>query len=77
MSGLEIAESYWEPPDHPEAEAYMARCEANRRYQCEDCWAFVSKAAGDRQMMSRSYYDDRGVSCEPGKGCNRKAAPDA
>lgn len=77
-NGLVIDASYWEPPDYPEADAWIKRCEANRRYQCEDCFAFVSDAAGKRQMAGRSWMfgDDYGPTCEPGKGCQRKA-PDA
>lgn len=64
--------------DDPRSVAWRKRCEANRRYQCEDCNAFISDDAGKRQMVGRSWMfgDDSGPTCEPGKGCNRKA-PDA
>lgn len=74
---LLIDASYWEPPDYPEEEAYIARCEANRRHQCEVCFAFVSDDAANRQVYGRWTLDDAGVTCEPGKGCKRKAATDA
>lgn len=55
-----------------EFKAYLERCERNRRAQCENCGAFVSNAEADKQMRNYSYfYDDYGVTCESGKGCNR------
>lgn len=56
------------PPLNPEYEAYLKRSEANQRYHCSQCFAFVSK---EQALTCLHGYPGDEIWCPPGKGCNR------